>query len=113
MIEMPTKDPDHVEPYFVVWCSKDGTNTGSASDSGELQGATISTTTWTVESGITKDSDNKAAVTIAGVSYAINTVATIWLSGGTANEDYQLTNKITTSDNRTLSRTINVPVRQR
>ena len=109
---LPAKDPDDVEPYHVVWCRKDGTNDGSTSDTGELQGATISTSAWTETAGITEDSDNTIAITIAGVSYGINTVATIWLSGGTAGTDYTITNKITTSDSRTLSRSFVVPVRE-
>ena len=109
---LPSKDPDAVEPYFIVWCDVDGTNDGTAGDSGELQGATISTTTWTVPTGITKDSENESAVTIAGVSYGINTVATIWLSGGTANTDYSIECQITTSDSRTLDKTIIIPVRE-
>lgn len=110
----PSKDPDDTEPYFIVWCSKDGTNDGSTSDDGELQSDTISSSTWTVASGITKDSDNTDAITIAGISYSANTVATIWLSGGTADTDYDLTNTITTSGSpaRTLSKTITVPVRE-
>ena len=108
---LPSKDPDSIEPYFVVWCDKDGTNTGAAGDDGELQGATISTVTWTVPTGITKVSDNKDAITINGVSYAASTVCTIWLSGGTAGTDYSLGCKIVTSDSRTLDQTIVIPVR--
>ena len=109
--EVTPKDPNNVEPYFFVWCDKDGTNTGGATDTGELQGATISTATVTVASGITKDSDNKSAVTIQGVSYAINTVVTVWLSGGTDGTDYDILCRITTSDSRTLDKTMTVPVR--
>ena len=108
--KMPTKDPASVEPYFIVWCSRNGTNDGSATDTGELQGATISTSTWSVPSGITKDSDNKNGVSIGAVDYAVNTVTTIWLSGGTAGTVYTLTNTITTSDGRTLVKSIAVPV---
>jgi hypothetical protein len=111
-INLPSKDPDDVEPFFVIWCSKDGTNANTDADTGELKGATISTTAWTVPSGITEDSNNKAAVTIKGVSYGINTVATIWLSGGTAGAEYELTNKITTSDSRTLSQSITIEVKE-
>lgn len=110
-IELPSKHPSAVEPYFVVWCSDDGTNDGSANDNGELQGATISTVTWTVPAGITKDSDNKSAITINGVSYGANTVCTIWLSSGTDQTDYELTCTITTSDTRTLAKKIKIPVR--
>ena len=111
MSDLPAKDPDNVEPYHIVWCDKDGTNDGSTTDSGELQSATISTSAWTVPSGITEDSNNTAAITIAGVSYGANTVATIWLSGGTAGNVYELTNQITTSDSRTLDKSICVRVK--
>lgn len=112
-IALPPKDSDDLEPYFIIWCSANGTNNGSAGDDGELQGATISTVAWTVPDGITKDSDNKNAVTIAGVSYAASTVCTIWLSGGTADTSYRLTCKITTTDSRTLSQSIVVPVKNK
>ena len=105
------KDPDSVEPFHIVWCSQDNTNDGSSSDTGELQGETISSSSWTVPSGITKDSDNKASVTIQGVSYSANTVATIWLSGGTDGTDYVLVNQIDTSGGRTLDHSITVKVR--
>lgn len=106
----PAKDPNSVEPYFVVWCDPTGTNVSG--DGGELQGATIATATWTVPTGITKDSSNQNAVTIAGISYAVNTVCTVWLSGGTVNTDYELLCRITTSDLRTLDQSIIVPVRE-
>lgn len=111
-IRWPSKDPNNVEPYFAVWCSKDGTNDGTSADTGELQGATIATVTWTVPTGITKDSSNQSAVTINGVSYGINTVATIWLSGGTAGTEYSIACRITTSDNpvRTLDQTFTLEV---
>jgi hypothetical protein len=108
---MPSKDPNSVEPYFVVWCDEDGTNNGLAADGGELQGATIATATWTAPTGITKVSSNQNAVSIGGVSYAANTVCTIWLSGGTNRVDYALVCRITTSDGRTLDKSIVVPVR--
>ena len=109
----PPKDPDEIKPYHIVWCDKDGTNTGSATDDGELQGATISTSTWTVPTGLTNQSDNKSAATIHGVSYSANTVATIWLSGGTDGTDYNVTNRVVLSDGRTLDKTITIPVRSK
>ena len=111
--DLPPKDPSAVEPYFIVWCDEDGTNDGTANDKGELQGSTISTSGWTGDSaaGLTEESSNKAAVTIAGIDYGANTVATIWLSGGTAGTDYDLLNQIITSDSRTLEKTITVMVR--
>lgn len=111
-IILPAKDPDAVEPYFIVWCDEgDGTNDGSSSDGGELQGATISTVTWTVPTGITKDSETEDAVTIKGVSYDANTVTTIWLSSGTPRVEYEFQCVITTSDSRTLTQSIVIPVR--
>lgn len=107
----PPKDPNSVEPYFFVWCDRDGTNSGAAADDGELQGATISTKTVTADTGLTVDTSSLAAVTIRGVSYAINTVVTVWLSGGTDGTDYNVLCRITTSDSRTLDKTMIVPVR--
>jgi hypothetical protein len=110
----PTKDPNNVEPYFFIWCSKKtGLNDGSASDTGELQGATITSYTVTVPAGITKDSDNKSAVTIHGVNYAISTVVTVWLSGGTDGTDYDVLCRIVTNETpaRTLDATMTIPVR--
>jgi hypothetical protein len=112
-ITVPEKDPDNIEPYFFVWCDKTGLNDGSATDRGELQGAAIASYTVTVASGITKDSDNKSAVTIQGVAYSANTVVTVWLSGGTNNTDYDVACKIVTNESpaRTLERTMRIPVR--
>ena len=107
---MPSKDPAAIEPYFIVWCDRDNTNTGAPADDGELQGATIATATWTVLAGITKVLDVITSVTINGIAYSASTVCTIWLSGGTAGTDYTLACKITTSDGRTLNHSIIVPV---
>ena len=110
---MPSKDPQAEEPYFIVWCDEDGTNSGAAADRGELQGVDIDTATWVVPDGITKESDNIAAVTINGVEYAANRVATIWVSGGTANKNYDCHCQIVTNEvaARTLEKTITIPVR--
>ena len=112
--DLPPKDPSAVEPYFIVWCDEDGANDGTANDKGELQGATISTSGWTgdSETGITEESSDTGAVTIAGIDYAENTVATIWLSGGADGVDYDLLNVVDLSDGREgLSKTITVMVR--
>ena len=108
------KDPQAKDFYHIVWCSKDGTNDGGEDDLGELQGATISTSNWVISpaNGLTKDADNTSGITIKGVVYAIDTVATIKVSAGTAGSDYQLTNTIVTSDARTLEKTITIRVRQ-
>ena len=111
MSRLAAKDPDAIDFYYVIWCSKDGTNDGSADDTGELQGATISSDTWVVPTGITEVASDNAEITIKGVTYAISTSSTIKLSGGTINTDYELVNRIVTSDGRTLDKTITIRVR--
>ena len=85
-----TKDPTAVLDYKFNWAAWLAT------------GATISTSTWTVDDGITKDSDVKSA-----------TETVVWLSGGTLGESYRVTNKITTSGNRTESRTMHFTIKNR
>lgn len=84
------KDPQSVLDYGVDWSDW------------LASGETISTSTWTVPTGITKDSDSKG-----------DNSTLIWLSGGTAGTTYQLANKIVTSDSRTVERTIEIIVEQR
>ena len=107
----PEKDPDETDYRVFVWCSRDNTNDGTASDTGELQSATISSSTVTVSTGLTKDSTNTDAITIQGVTYGANTTVTVWLSGGTADTDYTILCEVVTSDSRTLQRTATLPVR--
>ncbi len=109
----PPKDPDDVEVYAIIFCDKTNLNSGSnVLDFGYLQGETISSATWTVPSGITKDAQSLAEITIKGITYVINTVAAITLSSGTDNTDYTLDCKIVTSGGRTKTRSIIIPVRE-
>lgn len=57
----------------------------------------IASSTWTVSSGITKDSDTNTTTT-----------TTIWLSGGTAHAVYTCTNVIVTSGGRTEERKLTI-----
>lgn len=114
---LPSKDPNNVEPYFVIWCDiETGINDGSKHDHGELQGATISTVEWILPifnpPQLIKKSSNQNALTIAGIEYSVNTVCTIWLEGGIHNEDYPIICRIVTDDGRTLDKTIIIPVRE-
>lgn len=84
------KDPQAVLDYAMDWTPW------------LAEGETIATSSWTVDAGITKDSDSKTT-----------TVATVWLSGGTAGVTYKLTNHITTNQGRTDERSFPVSVRQR
>jgi len=77
------KDPDAVLDYAFDWETESWLETGE----------TISSHVITVPAGITKDSDSEA-----------DGIVTVWLSGGTAGEDYVITCKITTSAGRTDKR---------
>lgn len=83
------KDPDASLDYSVDWSEWLAT----ASDS-------ILTSTWTVPDGLTVVTQTNSG-----------TLATVWLSGGTAGKAYSLTNHITTRGNRTDDRTIVIIVR--
>ena len=106
------KDQHSVETFTVVWDSKSNLNDGSASDSGELQAETISTAVAQMPSGITLDSENTNSTSIQGITYAIDTVHNMVLSGGTAGTDYDIVSRITTSGGRTLDKTITINVRE-
>lgn len=84
-----TKDPDAVLDYTVDWETW-------------LSGDTISADTWTVPSGITKDSDSNTTTT-----------ATIVLSGGTAGVIYPIICQILTAGGRTDQRTIYIKVAEK
>ena len=63
---------------------------------------TISSATVTVESGLTKDSQSNDTTTV-----------TVWLSGGTLGEIYEVTCRVTTNQGRTDERTIGIRVTDR
>ena len=109
----PEKDPDGADWFFFVLCDIDGTNDGSTSDDGDLQGSDIASYTLTVPSGITNDTDNQDAVTIKGVAYSANTVVSVKFSGGTAGTDYTIKCAVTTNDTpaRVLPASMVLPVR--
>jgi len=89
MAEIFIKDPDAKLDYAVDWSDWLGSDT-------------IATSTWAVSTGITVVS-----------SLNTTTVATIWLSGGTAGETYLATNRIVTAAGRQDERTLVIMVRQR
>lgn len=109
----PSKDPESVEPYYFVFCdASKGINTGSKNDKGRLQGATIESIVEVVSSdpALVVDSSNTNEVTIRAVVFPVNTVVTAWLSGGTEATVPELSCKVITSDNRTLIKTMIVPI---
>ncbi len=91
-IETLTKDPDGKMDYVIDWAAW-------------LDGDTISTSTWSVPSGITKSSSPAASNT--------TTTATIWLEGGTAGQDYDVINSIVTAAGREDDRTFRVTLKEK
>ncbi len=92
------KDPAEVLDYkFDFRSSTNGTGSGDYLASGE----TISSHTVTAETGITKDSDSATDT---------NTSVTVWLSGGTTGNEYDITCNIVTSAGRTVERTMVIEV---
>lgn len=84
------KDPDAVLDYVWDW-------TAWLTD-----GETIDTVTWLVEAGITQDFVTKT-----------DSTATIWLSGGTLGEWYDITCRILTTQGRIDDRTRKIQVKAR
>ena len=89
-----TKDPDAKKTYTINY----GTNYLST-------GVTISNSTWTVPTGITKES--------VDATNFDDTTATIQVSGGTAGTTYRCVNAITMSDGDIDNRSIFVHVEER
>lgn len=83
------KDPDATLDYGWDW-------------SAWLDGDTIATAEVLAEDGITVDSDSATATTV-----------TVWLSGGTVDEEYRVTSRITTGGGRTDDRTMTIYVQHR
>jgi hypothetical protein len=86
-LEWPFKDPDEVLDYQLDW-------------SGRLGEDQISTSTWTVPTGIVKNSDTNTA-----------TVSTVWLSSGTLGTSYDLVNRVITTGGRTMDQTVRIRIK--
>lgn len=82
-----TKDPDALLDYQVDWSAW------------LVDGDTIASSTWEVQSGLTLETDASSTTT-----------ATAWLSGGTAGATYRVTNRITTAAGLTDDRTLFIQV---
>lgn len=93
------KDPDAVLDYSIAWDEW-------------LDGDTIASATWTVTSGLTKgaESINSGSVVLNGVPRPAASVATVWLSGGTAGTTYTVTCRVVTAAGRTEDRSFRVQV---
>lgn len=88
-LDWPNKDPDEVLDYVIDWTAR-------------LAGDTIVTSTWEVPTGLTKGSDSATAST-----------TTVWLSGGTLNERYEITNRIVTDGMRTYDQSVRLRIRSK
>ena len=67
-----------------------------------LDSDTISSSIWSVPTGLTQ----------YGSATSTTTVATIWLSGGTHGQEYLVTNTVTTAGGRIGERSIKILVRE-
>lgn len=86
------KDPQDKLDYAVDWTSQ------------LAVGETISTSTWTVPTGITQ---------ITPAPSIDDGIVTIWLSGGTVGTRYDVLNHIVTSQGREYDRTVPILVVQK
>ena len=89
-LQNPLKDPSAVLDYVFDWTGWLAT------------GETITDHTITADPGIVVDSSTENAG-----------IVTVWLSGGTAGENYKVACLIVTSAGRTDERTINIQIQER
>lgn len=85
---MWVKDPAAVKDYTLDWTAWLGADT-------------ISSSTWTVPTGLIKVS-----------SGSTDNVSAVWLGGGTVGERYLVSNKIVTSGGRTEVRSFEIHIKQ-
>lgn len=96
MTTWPTKDPNEVLDYEVIW--GDDPTYGL----GRLEvGETIATSVFSVVEG----------TVIINSSSIVGNVTVVWLSGGTSGEKCQILDRITTSAGRTYDHTVTLRIR--
>ncbi len=98
------KDPAARLDYKFDWRADTNNHDPAASSDYLAAGETISSATVTADTGITVDTDSITDT---------NTSVTVWLTGGTDGEDYEVVCQIETSDSRTDQRTITIQCRER
>lgn len=86
-LSWPFKDPDEVLDYEIDWSAR-------------LLTDTIVTSTWVVPTGLTEDSTENTTTT-----------TTVWLSGGTTGEVYEVLNRVVTAGGRTMDQTVKLKVK--
>jgi hypothetical protein len=85
----PNKDPNEVLDYAIDWSQR-------------LAGDIISISTFTVPTGIVMNSQSHT-----------NTMATIWLSGGSEGVTYDILNRVVTNGGRTMDQTVELRVKSK
>ncbi|MCK0517856.1 hypothetical protein [Williamsia sp. DF01-3] len=94
-----TQDPADVLDYANDW----GSENVPADERWLDEGETIASSTWSV---------SPPGLTTSLPSVVNNdTTSVVWLSGGTVDRSYTVTNRITTTDSRTVERSITVVIR--
>jgi hypothetical protein len=83
------KDPNDIADYALSWATQLGTDT-------------ITGSSWIVPTGITADDDSST-----------DTTATVRLSGGTAGEEYEITNRVVTAGGQQFDCSLRIYVRER
>lgn len=87
VLAWPNKDPQETLDYKIDWNPR-------------LAGDTIFNSTWVVPGGLTVNSDTNDTTT-----------TTIWLTGGTLDVSYLLTNTIVTTGARTMEQTVKILIK--
>jgi len=100
---MPNHDADfEQDPYDFLDYARDwGTKEFAAIDGGDA----IETSEWVIPDGLTRGEDEFADT-------HTSSVAIVWLGGGTAGENYRVSNRIITSAGRKFERTFVLKVRE-
>lgn len=83
----PSKDPAELLDYTINWAAP-------------LAGDTIVSSVWALS----------AADLVEATSTQTSNTATIWLSGGTLNQTYQVKNTITTAGGRIFDQTVSIKI---
>lgn len=98
MLKWPEKDPDEVLDYELDWADP----TEPRLEVGE----TLTSSVWSVLAGDVVISTNPAS------SYTPQGLATVWLTGGTANTKCILLDRVTTSKGRTYEKEVSLRIRE-
>lgn len=100
----PIKDPEAVLDYMVDW----GSEALPARKRWLKDGDQIATSSWRIDPDV---GDDQLSMTTGGDHTEATT--TVWLEGGTNGVDYDLINRITTTQGRSDERTFTILVRAR